>query len=174
MKEAVELEFLQHFGEIPIEVAAEHQRILGLQSKQHLAATGHMFTDSTVEVIEHSCMKAFHLQRGAVPIALRHEPFHLYTQLFVERLAERIRRQDDCILSQLLFGKDICLSELLPIDRDMLAFVSVPDKLTPMATVGVKGTAEIENIAFHARPDDYLFSIFARSLRHRRSWLWCI
>ena len=61
LEEAVKLEFLQHFGEISIEVAAEHQWIVGFQFKQHFAATSHTLTDTVVEIIEHGGMKPFHL-----------------------------------------------------------------------------------------------------------------
>ena len=99
-------------------------------------------------------MKAFHLKRRTIPIALCDEPFHLNAQFLVERLAESIRRQDDRIPAQLPFGMDIGLAEFLPTDGHMLTLVCMPDKLTPVAAIGVDCAAEIEYIAFHAYSDD--------------------
>ena len=118
------------------------------QPKKHLAAMSNSSTNLAIEVIEQ--LFEHHLQHvlARVPIALLHQILKFQPQLHLQEFVEGVSGLNNRVGPQRALSMYVSLAELLFAHRNLMALVSMPKFLTPMAACRIKRAAIIEYISF--------------------------
>ena len=138
------MELLQDRGDIAIEIADEHQGIAVLQLEKDVA-TERGFPDSLLIEISSQCREVSHDTGRAHPTL---QELQLETEFGLQCLSEGKVWLDDGILAEGPFSVDIGLPEVGLRDRHATMLVSLPDDLSPVATMCIECATIIEDITF--------------------------